>query len=1696
MTITTPANEKGTSTVVQDVSVNLQGMVSCGGGSPELWTLAGEMGVYGKTISTSARVGDVYGQYKHCILKEITRAQIHANESPSGPWGLWATWTAGQANSSPDPGDGDPGDGDPGDGDPGDGDQGIGTDETAGGNPSENNAGTCAGDPICVVTGDFFQSETDVSLPGRGFPLTASRTYSAHNAGRVGRFGYGWADPFGTRLVVPAPFDESKFEECHFSGLPGTSQDASYLEECNAQRDAEMATAKAEAAKYFVLQETGSTVTFTRGVGDSFTAPARVLADLRTNTDGTFTMVRRGKTFFTFAADGALVAIRDPHGNAVTVERDAAGRVSLARSSSGRSLTFTYAGEFVSSVTDSAGRVVKYVYDTAGDLVSVTDPAGAVTSYTYDENHRMLSQTFPDGKKVTNVYDEHSRVVSQSQTVSATQSRTMTFSYDVDNTTITEADGTKRIVRHSGLKLTSQTFAAGTPAEATYEYAYTPALNLASVTDPLGRVTKTSDDASGNITSRTDAAGRTSSFTYDGDGDLTSVTDPAGAKSAVEYDAAGNPVKVTDALGAVSTFTYNADGTVATSTDAMGRTTSYAYTPTGDLASATDAAGGVTTYAYDAAGRVTSTTSPTGRVTTFTYDAGDRVVKATDPTGAVTSFTYDAAGRLTSTTDPLGRVSKATYNLMGERLTATDPTSATTAFSYDAVGRLASVTDAAGNVAKQAYDPAGRVASITDELGRATTFSYDTAGQQVSATAPSGATSKTTYNADGSIASTSDALGRTTTYAYDTARRVIAVTDPLGRTSRTSYDAVGRVTMATAADGTFQTWTYNAAGQELTYRDQAGKTTTYTYDAAGRRVGANVPGGGLTTYDWTAENELAKVATGVVTTTAAAGTTTTQVGGAAYVYDKAGRLANIDHAGTTPDVSFTYDAAGQRTRMVDGSGTTTYTYDPAGRTTRVAAPTGATAFAYNALGQQTSITYPDLRVATYTYDAAGQMTKVSVPTGAASGTKAPTGTAAVGTFTYTADGQLASLANAKTGAFRSYDTAGFLTGLKVSPVTTSSTGVVSATGTALSTYSYSYDMAAQLTAQTVSGGVDTSRQYGFNARGQLDKLTNTGTAATSATPSGAYTYDAVGNVTATPAGDVLNYDATGRLTVRVPRAGPQVSYTYDLVGNRTAATTAATSTTQASISTYAYDAADRLASATVPTAKLGYTYDGDGLRVARARTATGSTTTTSERFAWNTTGALPVMLADGATDYIYGPGATPIAQIDRKGGAVTWLHTDLTGSVTTLTSATGTVTGRAAYGPYGARETSTGTLSRFGYAGEYTDVDTGLVYLRARDYDPATAQFLTRDPIENLTGEAYGYASGNPLQYGDPTGLASTRAGWFSWSDLGNDILTSASTAATGFGDGATDDWTKSVRETMDPGTSCFVDSGAWNYKLTWWLGAVGGEIVRTRHIKEALPRPELVGCLLRRDSFTADTLVVMGDGRRKPIAEIKVGDQVLATDPETGRTAVREVTAVHINNDAEFTDLTVTEPDGDQSVINTTQHHPFWNATTEEWEDAVDLGVGEQLLTDTGQRATVTASRSFIGANVMYNLTVADIHTFYVFAGDTPILVHNTNCGGWGGLRGDAYDPAVIAQRSAEWAARIANINGRAAQRAVDRGQAPRQIGRIDEPEESVPGSQWHAQGPGRGSPGINMDGSFHDGNPHWPGKVIGWLRDYGWQV
>lgn len=112
----------------------------------------------------------------------------------------------------------------------------------------------------------------------------------------------------------------------------------------------------------------------------------------------------------------------------------------------------------------------------------------------------------------------------------------------------------------------------------------------------------------------------------------------------------------------------------------------------------------------------------------------------------------------------------------------------------------------------------------------------------------------------------------------------------------------------------------------------------------------------------------------------------------------------------------------------------------------------------------------------------------------------------------------------------------------------------------------------------------------------------------------------------------------------------------------------------------------------------------------------------------------------------------PLEQV--VGSTAYFYHVDQLGSVRSITSVSGAPQQTYSYDPYGNTLITTGSLVQpFQFAGQYRDSESGLYYLRARYYDPATGQFISRDPAVATTRQPYSYTYDNPLNVTDPTGL-------------------------------------------------------------------------------------------------------------------------------------------------------------------------------------------------------------------------------------------------------------------------------------------------------------------------------------------------------
>ena len=212
----------------------------------------------------------------------------------------------------------------------------------------------------------------------------------------------------------------------------------------------------------------------------------------------------------------------------------------------------------------------------------------------------------------------------------------------------------------------------------------------------------------------------------------------------------------------------------------------------------------------------------------------------------------------------------------------------------------------------------------------------------------------------------------------------------------------------------------------------------------------------------------------------------------------------------------------------------------------------------------------------------------------------------------------------------------------------------------------------------------------------------------------------------------------------------QASYTYNAaneVTNAGWAYDAAGNLTSDGVTGYTFDALGRLTGTNASSETQSYAYNGDGTLVSA--TANGTSTSYTQDLAGGMTQILASTSGGITSDYLRDDGGNLVASLTNS--AHTWYGTDNQGSVRQTLDDTGAVLATQSYDPYGQPET-TGQVGSFGYTGELQDSTTGAVDLRARWYQPGTGALLGVDPMLDTTGQAYGYAGGDPVNGSDPSG--------------------------------------------------------------------------------------------------------------------------------------------------------------------------------------------------------------------------------------------------------------------------------------------------------------------------------------------------------
>ena len=460
-------------------------------------------------------------------------------------------------------------------------------------------------------------------------------------------------------------------------------------------------------------------------------------------------------------------------------------------------------------------------------------------------------------------------------------------------------------------------------------------------------------------------------------------------------------------------------------------------------------------------------------------------------------------------------------------------------------------------------------------------------------------------------------------------------------------------------------------------------------------------------------------------------------------YDSYGRM-NSQTDTAYGSLSLTLDGNGRATREAwahsslgtSFNATVDYAWDANSNRTQVSTSGQAIKASYNTLNQLETLTHPDGSTTRFAYDNAGNRVQVTRADGSTSD------------YQYNAANQLTAVLHKKADGA---DIASFVYTLNAAgqrtQVAERMLGVGSPAATVERTVHYQYDAAGKLLQEQVA---------------------QTAPAVFASTID--YVYDPVGNRsrrTVSHNGQVTSYqyDSHDRLSQSVDSLNGTTSYQWDERGNLVQKASPADTTT------YAWTVDNRLAKVSTAAKTVEYGYDSSGRRIKRL-VKEGATTTETHYKVDHQRNYSEILVEStkvnsGAwvdTVHVHTPDGLGELIASTSAGAQTQLFSDGLGSVRVAqTAAASHVFSYDAFGiALGATEgmpanAADASATSHRYTGEYADSQTGLLHLRARDYDPQIGRFISMDehPGANripLTLNKYLYGNADPVNTVDPSG--------------------------------------------------------------------------------------------------------------------------------------------------------------------------------------------------------------------------------------------------------------------------------------------------------------------------------------------------------
>ena len=1021
--------------------------------------------------------------------------------------------------------------------------------------------------------------------------------------------------------------------------------------------------------------------------------------------------------------------------------------------------------------TELLGKITQLFYDGNGNVVRSVDPEGTHLRKTFDGLNRLLRERIidKDGNKLTEKNYEYN-IVGNLERVINSKGAVTYHTYDSRNRRVT----------------TAFPYTGNMDNDPISVFGYDKVGNNTSVQWPNGNVIIKEYDYQNRLVHEYDTVGEIAAYDYDNNDNVLLLTDGNGNAIRYDYDELNQKTEQHQDDGLFLEFEYDIVGNLRYRTEQAEPGSLYETRLSGDLTvypyvhetvydvldrveREIDPYDNVVAYGYNDVNLVTGITDKRELYTEQRYDDLNRLVKIIDPLFNEIDFEYDLNGNQTRLWNkvPSGQAPTVSTKIKFDGLNReTDRYRGNTGqqirivhTKYDGENNVIETTDANDNIIIYEFNDQNLLTLESRQLAAVTRYAYTKMGDMITLCDPELRSNNRNYDLRRRLTAEIDGNGNTTTYGYDLANNRTKLTKPKGNSTRSAscvyaentesytdapthtwvsvYDPANRLESIVDPDNNQTLYEYDFRGSVLAQQDAKLNRTLYTFDALGRRLSLQRPdsqshtydvyddngnlkqetdyNGNVITYDYDNLNRLSQ------TSYLAATVLSNEVNHIVYGYDLNNNLTDIDEfydaetvarpidrtfdefdrVKTVTDrfgkiIEYGYDDNGNRQLVIDPDRVrTTYTFDALNRVDTVTTTGGITDYDWDRSSLLVDVRYPTNIKAHYQYDSGGRMTDIANTQNQA----------AVSTFHYEYDAnsnrdwQRENNGRGDEVTDYDYDDLDRLDEV-IYPDLPIGEGT-----TVNYTYDANYNRETEVSVLTTSQVTVKNVTYINNDRNQLTDITD-------------------------------NLEAT-----------QNIDYGYDNNGNQVFKSQAG------DVSEFVFDVRNNLRIVTMGGSTVGqFLYDANDLRIEKL----GERNT--ERYSYDGQSVLIQHDDTGQTLAKFDYGTGQLLSLTETGEATEFYLFDILGSVVDLTLQDGSVKARYQYDAWGnKRATSGDSWNRFGFTGHEEDPETGLIYAKARFYDPDSGRFLSEDSWEGDLTVApslhkYLYAYGNPTLYTDPSG--------------------------------------------------------------------------------------------------------------------------------------------------------------------------------------------------------------------------------------------------------------------------------------------------------------------------------------------------------